>query len=210
MKKLGLLLSLTLVVVLLGGSALAQNVGDNSIYFVTYYSNANTEGAPDAVVRVVNDGDASTRQVEGVPNGNLFASFYVFDDSQELQECCSCFVSADGLLSEDVNRNLTGNELTGRAEMTRGVIKLISSSNGDPTNNVLKTGLRGWATHIQAANSAPQTQPNRGPFSITEAALADSNLVAAEQQALQQSCSFAITLGSGFGVCSCTPEDHDF
>jgi hypothetical protein len=210
MKKLGLLLSLTLVVVLLGGSALAQNVGDNSIYFVTYYSNANTEGAPDAVVRVVNDGDASTRQVEGVPNGNLFASFYVFDDSQELQECCSCFVSADGLLSEDVNRNLTGNELTGRAEMTRGVIKLISSSNGDPTNNVLKPGLRGWATHIQAANAFPQTQPNRGPFAITEAALADSNLVTAEQQALQQSCSFAITLGSGFGVCSCTPEDHDF
>jgi hypothetical protein len=210
MKKLGLLLCLTMVLVVLGGSALAQNVGDNSIYFVTYYSNANTEGAPDAVLRIVNDGDNSTKEVEGVPNGNLWASIYVFDDSQELQECCSCFVSADGLLSEDVNSNLTGNELTGRAERTRGVIKVVSSSNNDPTNNVLKAGLRAWATHIQAANSAPQTQPNRGPFSITEAALADSNLVSAEQQALQQSCSFAITLGSGFGVCSCTPEDHDF
>ena len=210
MKKLGLFLSLALVAVVLGGSALAQNVGDNSVYFVTYYSNANTEGAPDAVLRIVNDGDASTKEVEGVPNGNLWASIYVFDDSQELQECCNCFISADGLLSEDVNSNLTGNELTGRAEHTRGVIKVISSASNDPTNNSLKAGLRGWMTHIQAANSAPQTQPNRGPFAITEVPLADSNLVTAEQQALQQSCSFAITLGSGFGVCSCTPEDHDF
>jgi len=205
MKKLGVLLFLAVAMtLLLGGNALAQ--GDNSVYFVTYYSNANTEGAPDAVVRLINDGDASTTQVEGVPNGNLWASFYVFDDSQEMQECCNCFVSADGLLSESVDKNLTANELTGRAEMSRGVIKVISSSNPDPTNNKLKAGIRGWATHIQAFAN----QPTRGPFYVTETPLADSNLVSAEQQALQQSCSFAITLGSGFGVCSCTPEDHDF
>jgi integration host factor subunit beta len=78
MKKLGVLLFLAVAMtLLLGGNALAQ--GDNSVYFVTYYSNANTIGAPDAVVRLINDGDASTTQVEGVPNGNLWASFYVFD-----------------------------------------------------------------------------------------------------------------------------------
>ena len=46
MKKLGVLLALTLGVVLFAGNALAQNVGDKSVYFVTYYSNANTAGAP--------------------------------------------------------------------------------------------------------------------------------------------------------------------
>jgi hypothetical protein len=199
MKKLGVLLFLALAVMMLGGNALAQNVGDNSVYFVTYYSNANYGGAPSAVLRIVNDGDASTAETEGKPNGNLWASIYIFDDSQELQECCNCYISADGLLSEWVNSELLSNPLTGKVNH-RGVIKVISSSNPDPTNNKLKAGLRGWATHIQAAS----------PYSITETPLADSNLVSAEQVALQESCSFAITLGSGAGTCSCTPEDSDF
>lgn len=199
MKKLGVLLFLALAVMMLGGNALAQNVGDNSVYFVTYYSNANYEGAPSAVLRIVNDGDASTSQSEGRPNGNLWASIYIFDDSQEMQECCNCYISADGLLSEWVNGELLGNPLTGKVNH-RGVIKVISSSNPDPTNNKLKAGLRGWATHIQAAS----------PYAVTETPLADSNLVSAEQTALQESCSFSITLGSGAGTCSCTPEDSDF
>lgn len=205
MKKLGLLLFLVLAIsVLFGGTALAQNVGDNSVYFVTYYSVANTAGAPDAVLRMVNDGDASTKQVEGVPNGNLWASVYVFDDSQELQECCNCFVSADGLFSESVDFQLTSNPETTKVN-TRGVIKVISSASNDPTNNVLKPGLRGWMTHVQAT-----TIPSGAPFNLTEAPMADANLVSAEQSALQQSCSFAITLGSSHGICRCRSEDQDF
>jgi hypothetical protein len=199
MKKLGVLLFLTLAVVMLGGNALAQNVGDGSYYFVTYYSNANYEGAPGAVLRIVNDGDASTSQSEGKPNGNLWASIYVFDNSQELQECGTCFISADGILSEWVNSELLGNPLTGKINHN-GVIKVIGSTNPDPTNNKVKAGLHGWATHIQVAS----------PYAVTETALADSNLVSPEQIALQDSCSFAITLGSGAGTIVCTPEDSDF
>jgi hypothetical protein len=104
MKKLGLLVAMLAITLLLTANAFAQ--GDKSVYFVTYYSTANTE-APDATLRIVNDGDASTSQTGGKPNGNLWASIYVFDDSQELQECCNCFVSADGLLSESVDFELT-------------------------------------------------------------------------------------------------------
>ena len=58
MKKLGLLLLPILAITLmLGGNAFAQSVGDWSDYFVTYYSNANTSGAPDGTLRIVNDGD---------------------------------------------------------------------------------------------------------------------------------------------------------
>src|SRR5208283_5967678 len=121
MKKLGVVLSLALVLVLLGGSALAQNVGDKSVYFVTYYSNSLTPGAPDQTVRLINDGDTG---------GNLWASFYVFDDSQELQECCSCEVTPDGLLSESVNNELLANPLTGKRNY-RGVIKVVSSTTGN-------------------------------------------------------------------------------
>ena len=209
MKKLGVLLALTLAVVLLAGNALAQNVGDKSVYFVTYYSNANTNYAPNAVLRLINDGDASTAQIEGRPNGNLWASIYVFDDSQEMLECCNCFISADGLLSEWVNRELTGNTLTGRVP-NRGVIKIISSATDDPTNNSLKAGIHGTMTHVQYDLSTNTTAVATTAYALTEAPLSDSNLVAAEKQALEQSCSFAITLGSGQGTCSCTTEDQDF
>jgi hypothetical protein len=205
MKKVSFLLFLVLM---LGVGAFAQSapVGNGSVYFVTYYSNAGQactgvsglSGAPDAVVRVINDGDTG---------GNLWASYYVFDDSQELQECCSCFVSPDGVNSEDLNNNLLSNALTGKATPT-GVIKVISSSVGDATANKPTAGLRGFATHIQRA--VPNHGGGSGAFFVTEAPLADSNLAKGEETMLELLCKFAVILGSGRGTCSCTPEDYDF
>ncbi len=210
MKKLGFMLFLVLMLGIVSGSALAQSAptGDGSTYFVTYYANANpssgysqNSGAPDAVVRFINDGDT---------NGTLWASYYVFDDSQELQECCSCGITADGLNSEDLNYDLLGNVLTAKAT-TKGVIKVISSSTSDPTAPKPAAGLRGFATHIQRANPGYNTNGNgNGSFFVTEAPFADANLVASEQNYLGLLCKFAIILGSGRGTCACTQEDYDF
>jgi len=185
-------LAITLMLGIASGSAVAQNVGDSSTYFTTYYSNANTAGAPDGTVRIINDGDTGA---------NLWAAIYVFDDSQELTECCACVVTPDGILSEDVNLNLTANPLTGRKN-SRGVIKVISSSTNDPTAVVPTAGLREWSTHVQRAT------PTSGAFSVTETRAADSNLTSGEQTLLQNLCLFDGML-SGL-PCSCTPEDHDF
>ena len=220
MKKLGLLLLPILAITLmLGGNTFAQNVGDNSVYFVTYYSNANTSGAPDGTLRIINDGDYATTDSEGVENGYLWANIYVFDDSQEMRSCCACFVSADGLLSESVNKELTANEFTGRGQIARGVIKVVSSYYPyDPTNNYYLTpGLRGWMTHIQATTttfpSGPGAAANaveKGPWLVTEDPLADSNLSATEKANLAKLCSYGLTIGSGYGLCPCTSEDYDF
>ena len=204
MKRSGLLLLSTMAFSLFVGSAFAQ--GRSDFYYVTYFSNANTVGAPDAVLRLVNDGDASTGESAGKPNGNLYASIYVFGDGQDMQECCNCSISADGLFSESVNINLTSNTLTGRLETSRGVIKILGSKSNDPTNNVLMTGLRGTLTHIQSTSNIPSV----GPFYVTESPVANAVLAPVEKGDLEQTCGFVITLGSGYGVCSCTPEDHDF
>ncbi len=193
MKKLGFVFAM-LIIALAATSAMAQNIGDNSVYFVTYYSN-NVAAAPDAVVRFINDGNHGTNA-----SGDLWAAFYVFDDSQELTECCACVVTPDGLLSEDVKTELTATPLTGKIP-TRGVIKVISSSSWDPTAPWPSTGLRGTATHIQAAG--------KSAYATTETAVSDANLGEAEYALLPQLCYFADTLLSGVG-CSCTPEDHDF
>src|ERR1035438_10261357 len=195
MKKFSLLLFPMLAIALMMGvsaNAVAQaatSTGDDTIYFVSYYAN-NIAAAPDATVRFINDGDTG---------GNLWAAFYVFDDSQELTECCACEITPDGLLSESVKTNLTAAPLTGKVP-TRGVIKVISSSSLDPTNVVPTAGLRGWATHIQG--------PTKNVYSITETAFADSNLATAERNLLQNLCYYDALL-SGL-PCTCTPEDHDF
>ena len=186
------ILAVALVLGVISATAVAQ---DNSTYAVTYYSNANTAGAPDATVRVINDGDTG---------GTLCAAFYVFDDSQEMQECCSCPVTADGLIAESVNRSLLANSLTSFVNV-KGVIKVVStnapSGSCDPTKGSPTAGIRGWATHIQRATSG---------YAITETELHDANLAASELAGLQQFCSFEIILGSGRGTCTCGLEDHAF
>jgi len=233
MKRLGYLLFAVLAITLmLGGNALATppvNQGDYSAYFVTYYSNANTVGVPDATLRIVNDGDATCIS-DGTASknviceftddegGTLWAAIYVFDDSQEMRSCCACPITSDGLLSESVNKELTSNEFTGRGEMTRGVIKVISSVSSDPTAPAPTPGLRAWFTHIQATTStfpapgpgAPVNVVEKGPWFVTETALADSNLSQTELGNLGTLCSYGLTIGSGYGTCPCTPEDYDF
>jgi hypothetical protein len=194
MKKLGLcVLAMTVIALMFSGSALAQ--GDASYYFTTYYSN-NVSGAPDNTVRFINDGDTG---------GTLWADIYVFDDSQELQACGSCLITPDGLLSEDVKTQLTNNTLTGKFP-ARGVIKVISDPTGSPYSPSWTSGLRGWATHIQSA-----ANKGAGPYSTTEAPVADSNLTASEATLLGNLCYFTVVeLGSGHGTITCTPEDSDF
>jgi hypothetical protein len=191
MKKLGFVFAMAVIALALTGSALADGGGNNSYYFVTYFSNNAVSNAPDATVRLVNDGD--TGHV-------LWADFYVFDDSEELSECCACIITPDGLLSEDVKTQLTANPLSGPVR-SRGVIKVISDSNGTVTAPEPSPGLRGWATHIQKASSG---------FAITETPLADSNYSTYESGALGPICSVLLQLGSGYGQCTCTEEDHDF
>jgi hypothetical protein len=193
-------LAITLMLGLASGNAVAQNVGDNSVYFTTYFAN-NIPAAPDATVRFINDGDTG---------GNLWASIYVFDDSEELTQCCSCEVTPDGLLSESVKNQLTRYPIRGIVP-PRGVIKVISSSTESDvyTNfapNTPTAGLRGWATHIQSvANRYPY-----GPaaYSQTETTFADSNLAAGEKSLLEQLCYFDNLLSGS--PCTCTYKDYNF
>ncbi|HUB02364.1 MAG TPA: hypothetical protein VL983_06750 [Terriglobales bacterium] len=210
MKRLGVLSLAVLAIVLISGSALAQiqsTGGDNTVYFVTYYSN-NVAGAPDGTLRFINDGSGSEPvQPETAGSSSslisLAANIYVFDDSQELIACGACWVSADGILSEDVKTELTNNPLTGRVP-ARGVIKVISGNTGDPTAPGFVAGLRGWATHIQRATATS------GAYVTTEAPVSDANINDGEAYQLTHLCYYAGLLGSGQGTITCTPEDHDF
>ena len=205
MKKFGMLmLPMLAISLLLGTNAFADDT-----YQVTYYSNANTVGAQDGTLRIANTG---ATVAAGVAQ-NLYAAIYVFDDSQEMQECCACQISPDGLLSESVNPGIqTANTVTG-IKPTRGVIKVIGidgRSNLDEHPRSIAHGLDGWMTQIQGTSVNLATSTWKGPFTVTQSELIQSTLSAAELEVLDMTCKFAIIIGSGRGTCSCTPEDHDF
>jgi hypothetical protein len=184
---------LVLVLVLCAGYAVAATTPPPpDTLKVDYFSNANSAGAPDGTLRLTNPGTYGP---------SLCADIYVFDSSQEMSECCACYVSPDGLRTLSVNVDITGNPLTG-VILNTGVIKIVSSPTKGgicpkyPTSINPVAGIRSWTTHIQ----------NSG-FAVTETASQDATLSAAEQNRLQGQC-YAIQLdGSGKGVCSCGTGD---
>jgi hypothetical protein len=209
MKKFGFLMFLLAIVAMLGVAAQAQGAPyvDNSVFFTTYYS-ANQANAPDATLRIINDG--------GATSGNLYADIFVFDDSEELTQCCSCLVTPDGLLSESVKLNLTANPLRNIVN-SRGVIKVISSSSqfiapAFATETPV-AGLRVWMTHIQGTKvtlspGLPVVPVVAGPFFVTETSGVDSNLGAGEEISIDTLCKYDFLLSGK--PCTCQPEDYDF
>lgn len=168
----------------------SANVTVKPVLAVSYFSHAHTFGVADATVRLANP---------GVTGGNLCAEIYVFDNSQQLSECCGCVVSPDGLRTLSVNRDLTGNPLTGVVSTT-GVVKMVPADaivnpSCNPTAIAPKASLAAWSTNIQ--------QQSASAFAITETAFQPGPLSDDELAALQSQCSFASTLGSGQGVCTC-------
>lgn len=191
MKRQTLTIALTILGICLLSviSAAAQDV-----FKVNYFANNGVTGAPDATFRVTNPGTS---------NGNLCAMVYVFDNDQQMSECCGCITTPDGLRTFSVSKNLTNNPLTGVVS-NNGDIKVVSAavnnSPCDPTANVTPTPtLRAWGTHIQ--NKVGTAYP------ITETESSDATLSAGELASLQADCYFVNRLGSGRGICSCGSGD---
>jgi len=72
-------------------------------------------GDGDALVRLINVGNFAVATNGTL--GALCANFYVFDDDEELQACCSCFVGADGVRTLSVISNLIFNPAFNNARM---------------------------------------------------------------------------------------------
>jgi hypothetical protein len=200
MRHKAVLVVCLLALALCAGFAAASTTPPPDTLKVDYFSNANTAGAPDGTVRLTNPGtyQPASGQVGG--GGNICAAIYVFDPQQELSECCSCFLSPDGLRTLSTNADLTRNPLTG-VILSTGLIKVVSTPTVGgicplPTRLYPTPAIRSWGTHIQNGN-----------FSITETASQDATLSAAEVSRLQAQC-YAIQLdGSSKGVCSCGVGD---
>jgi len=86
-----------------------------------YGGNGQSGGIGDGLVRIINGGD-----VAGQQNGTLCAMVYVFDDIEEMQACCGCPVTPDGLRTMSVINNVTKNFGVNRGNLNAGVVDIIS------------------------------------------------------------------------------------
>jgi hypothetical protein len=186
-------------------------------------------GAGDNTVRIVNPTAGANSQFQGT----LCAMIYVFDDFEEMQTCCGCPVTPDGLRTLSTINDLTFDFGVNKANLNAGVIEIVSSQpnffnpNPPPAPNPPGTNL--FCSPTGAASNDPfgratavtPTPALRAwithdevaePGNIPAGKVVQSASVEEFQDApldgthlwnLQQRCAFLIQNGSGAGVCTC-------
>jgi len=135
----------------------------------------------------------------GSDEPNLCAMAYVFDQDQQMAECCGCMISRDGLRTLSLKRDLIGNPLTGSAPVAGSVLLVTADYSSNPSCNASSLTpegtLVGWATHLQSVTQSSSA--------ISEQAFSQMPLSATLSSALQAQCQFIQLLGGGHGICSC-------
>jgi hypothetical protein len=174
-------------------------------------------GTGDALVRLVNEGNFEV-DTNGDP-GALCANIYVFDDDQQLEECCSCEITADGVLTLSTINDLTSNPAFNNARMSVGVIKVVTtSSSGRGTHlpcvssplgvtaqavtpDKLAEGLEGWTNHAETiASNLPPSFAFVTSTSVDE--FANAPLDSGELSQLTSNCAHLVDQASGAGICA--------
>jgi hypothetical protein len=208
-KTLGFLaVSITLTFLVTTAALSTGALAQESTYNYGYYTNANLAGVPDASMFVVNPGSKGGTS----PGGDLCANIYVLSADQQMQECCSCKVTPNGLIGFSLNKDLTSNPFSG--PLTVGAIKIVSSavpssgscqerrpafSGPDAGTDYKAFGLLGtWITHVH--------QTTVGAFSVSETGFFPSGLPDTELTKLQDECFALVSSGTGRGICSCGRE----
>ena len=190
------------------GTAWAQQA---DLYRLGPFLNANVAGIPTGTLRIANPG---TQGAVSPGSGDLCANIYIFDKTQEMDECCSCKITPDGELILSLNGDLTANGLNGKV-VHEGLVKVFSSAvpplhfqsllgksvDCDPTiagtaAEPLLPSLREWATHVTAPGGA-------AVISGTVEEYQSAFFGASELTDTVTDCGEVLELGSKTGVCNC-------
>jgi hypothetical protein len=172
------------------GLTASASVAVTPLMLVSYFNRANSASSGfDGTVRLINP---------AFPPGGLCAMVYVFDQNQELNECCGCSISDDGLLTLSLLHDLTANTLTGKKPVA-GEIEIVPANPGPGgqcnAGSFSPNGLlNGSETNAQNASA---------PLEVTETPFPLVTLSNTQAQVLEAECSIVQQLGSGQGVCSC-------
>ena len=181
-------------------------------YQVNYTSNLNVGESHVNVTNTGLNGAPLLGPGFGSNVGNICLNVYGFSPDEQLISCCSCLVTPNGLANLGVNRDLTGQTLTGVVP-TSTVLKLVTTlAGGDGTGTscsnsaavVTAASIAGgglaWRTtlHPDATGGAP--------YHTTETRFVPSTLSQGELSSISGRCASLLGNGSGAGICrACQP-----
>jgi hypothetical protein len=184
-----------------GGASAASGVFQLKYFNINYgsgqiiVSNAGTVAA---------DNDTSDDSA-----GTLCANFYSFDPNEEMQTCCSCPVTPNGLKSLSVNDDIIAKNLIVNPS-TAITVKVLFNSRAannkkcDAANVPLATLARGgilWGTNLR--NVTFQGSPPTTVNAVTETEFSKAELSATELSKLVTYCQYVQILGSKVkGICA--------
>jgi len=172
----------------------------------------NGTGAGDNVLHLINP---------TADNGDLCAMMFVYDDDQELGECCGCPLSPDKLLSLSVERQLTSNWALNMPDTDSGVVAIYSTLPNNPgclnPDGTDALACNGGCDPTVVFNGTPalvgsilKTQAiGTGKATVTETNLFQEGLP--DEQEVGRAflfCLVNVFNGSGHGVCNCGPESE--
>ena len=179
----------------------------------------NNGGNGDNILRLINPIGSANPFLAGGFEQTVCAMIYVFDDDEEMGECCGCPITSAGILTFSIDKDLTSNwGLQGDPEAGahgNGAVAIVAATpNGpgstcNPTNvpgyNVTVTNnLLGSITHNQIVTTNNPLEDLPG---LTEVGLFDDGSGDPANLAyLQNQCGVLVGNGSGGGVCSCPVE----
>jgi len=171
-------------------------------------------GAGDQLIRIVNPSHDST-----VQKGTLCAMIYVFDDNEQMQACCGCAVTPDGLRTLSVINDATANFGVRGGNLTAGVIGIIANDpnfeniNDLPFGSLANRGINfsglwgcdPWESH--AETMAPAFPSTSFTTSVSTEEFAPSQLDSTELSNLSGTCLLTIQNSSTAGACTCGSGD---
>jgi hypothetical protein len=187
-------------------------LANDGVYHLRYFNTNYGSG----VIVVSNAGATSAgNNPADDSSGTICANFYSFDPNEEMQTCCACPVTPNGLSAVDVNESIIPQNLITNPSSAVTVKVLFTLKSGqnnggfcDPTKataaNLARGGLA-WGTNLRSVlfQGTPPVRVN----AATETRFSQAELSNAELAKLTTYCTYIKILGSSVsGICKgCLP-----
>ena len=149
-----------------GANGNNANGGPTGNYLFAYYDTDETYGNGDNLLRLIDPNGCGNGF--GISNGactseaDQCAMIYVFDDDQEMGECCGCPITPNELVEFSVEGNLTKNFQQQVPDIGNGTIVVVGSGFNAPTGcNPLNETCNSFGS---PSSGAPGCDPTRPPI----------------------------------------------
>jgi len=177
-----------------------------------------SEGNGDNIIRLINPNGSGNGGLAGEKDTPVCAMIYVFDNAEEMVECCGCPITSAGLLTLSVDHDLLANTILGGGEdgVEEGSIAILAALPTGALPECFPGNTPGFTPAAATANLLGSITHNLAVGNISSGSTSglteiglfdDANGDAANVTYLENECSALVGNGTAAGVCDCGVGD---